>query len=101
MSDNPIIARYIEQIERELDQAFVMARRVMKRHEPEQFDTDPDRSHYWGSLPMVALDIVHQIGGVSSFHQKCPDQEKEGIVAAADLVLHELEIMNKRAGEKR
>lgn len=82
MSENPVIARYVAQMEAEWDAAFVMARRVMQRHEPERFDTDKDLNHYWGAMPLVAMQVVTQISQASNFYRGCPEREKEEVMDA-------------------
>lgn len=94
-SDNPTCRVMMRQEEQLFDECFVMARRIMKRHEPEAWSDDAGGHQYWNSLPLLALEILHTMRSLNNAIRNAPPKELEHIIESQAVILSEMAIIRK------
>ncbi len=90
MSENPRIDQAIKLYEASWDEAFRLATRVLKRHEPKELMESEHKERYWSSLPMIAAEMRNYLYGLAHFLSEAPEKTKEDQFGVIGNILAEL-----------
>lgn len=95
MSENPQASTFARQNWETWRQAMRMAKNLLTEQQPVAFHEREQSEHYFSYVPMIAAQIVREIGGDAGFMDQAPESVRESRINTMNTMLREVTKLNE------